>query len=141
AAKSKKIREGYLDFAAEARRHAASYTQRAQDIDGLEAAIQKQLEFVVESRQFIMDVRGFLAAVPANSGIETEKFIARINEYIAAFESAIQAIKGVSEKIGERPSASGSEPETNPKLPARKAGLGSVSNVKEYKARLSQLKR
>lgn len=139
AVRSRTLKEAYADFSAEARKHAGTYTKRAKDVEELEKAIQKQLEFVVESREFISDMRGFLAAVPANSGLATERWVARINEYIAAFESAIKAIKGVSEKIAEpAPSA---DPAGGKKPAPRQAHSGRATTLDEYSARLAELKR
>lgn len=140
-AKSKQIREGYLDFAMEARKHADSYTQRAKDVEGMEAAIEKQLEFVTESRDFILEVNGFLAAVPTSSGIETQKFVARINEYISAFESAISAIKKVSDKISEQPRTPTPDPDAKKKASPRQAQGGTVMSDDEYRTRVAALKR
>lgn len=128
--KSNILQQNYADFASQSHKMAESYVGRAKGIDGLEADLAKRMEFVVESRVFISDVQGFLAAVPTQGGVETERLIGRINAYIDAFQGAISAMKGVANKIVE--------PGTNatPTLP----NPHSTSSIQLYRQRLQQIR-
>jgi hypothetical protein len=100
------IKTGYADFASEARKLAAKYESQAAGIGGLEGELVQKMAVVHESRQFIADVRELLKAIPTSHGIETEKFVARLNIYISVLRQAIDTMKGAADKIGEPPSQS-----------------------------------
>ena len=139
--KSTFLKEAYADFAAEARKLAGAYEAKAAGIGGLESEVAKKMEFVHESREFILDVRGFLEAIPADHGLETERLIARINQYIEVFQDAINAIKGVADKIGEQPQPTTPDPARAEPAPLTR-GKTTVSpiSIEDYRQRLAALK-
>lgn len=102
-AQSTILKEAYSDTASEARKLATAYEGKAKTVDALEAEIQKRMEFVAESRMFISDVRNFLATIPPEHGLETEKLVQRLNQYVQVFKEAVQALQGVADKIGDQP--------------------------------------
>lgn len=54
-----------------------------------------------ESRELVKDVADLLAAIPAENGLETGKFVARLNGYREVFEQTLKAILDITKKIGE----------------------------------------
>ncbi|HEY1065788.1 MAG TPA: hypothetical protein VGE52_06755, partial [Pirellulales bacterium] len=97
--------------------------------------------FVHESRIFISDVRGLLAAIPTNHGLKTEQLVQRLNRYIEVFQEAVKAIKGVSGKISERPQPTPTEPPSARPTPTAAASLPPAATVDEFRQRLAAAKR
>lgn len=95
------IKTGYADFASEARKLAANYESQAAGVGGLEAELAQKMALVYESQQFIADVRELLKAIPTSHGIETQKFVERLNVYISVLRQAIDAMKGAADRISE----------------------------------------
>ena len=108
------IKTGYADFASEARKMATKFESQAAGIGGLEGELAQKMALVYESQQFIADVRELLKAVPTSHGIETEKFVARLNVYISVLRQAIDTMKGAADRIGEPQSPT---PEPGPQVP------------------------
>lgn len=104
--KSSQLQEAYADFASHARKLARSFADQAQGLDGVEVEVAKRIEFVRESREFISDVQGLLAAIPTQGGVETERLVTRINQYTDGLVQAINAMRGIADKIGEPSSKS-----------------------------------
>lgn len=143
--KSMLLKEAYADFAAEARKLAGVYEAKAKSIDALEASIAQKMEFVVESREFIQDARELLAAIPTDNGLQTEKMVARLNKYLEVFQEAIKTIRGVTEQIGDSPTAEPRSPAAvkpprtlSQQTPDRPAAPLSIA---QYRASLAALKR
>ncbi len=113
--KSSQLQEAYADFASHARKLARSFADQAQGLDGVEVEVAKRIEFVKESREFIADVQGLLAAIPTQGGVETERLVTRINQYTDGLVQAINAMRGIADKIGEPASkALPASPNPNP---------------------------
>lgn len=138
--KSTILKEAYADLATQARTLATSYEAKAKDIDGLEAGIAKKIEFVRESRVFISDVRELLDAIPADHGLQTEKLVQRLNQYIQGFEEAVKAIKGVADKIGGEARPATPDPGKAKPLSRNHAPQAPIS-IDEYRQRLAALNR
>ena len=140
--KSTLLKEAYADLATQARTLASSYEAKSKEIDGLEAGIVKKIEFVRESRVFIGDVRELLDAIPADHGLQTEKLVQRLNQYIQGFEEAVKAIKGVADKIGGEGRPATPDPNNAKPKPLSQIHdpLAPIS-IEEYRQRLAALKR
>lgn len=137
--KSSLLQQNYADFAAQSRTMADAYIQRVKGIDGLELELAKRMEFVVESRTFISDVQGFLAAVPTQGGAETERLIGRINVYVDAFQEAISAMKGVANKIVEPGTGTAKPGAASPA--GQPASPNPTDAIDAYRAKLKDLRK
>ena len=147
--KSTILKEASADMAAEARKLATAYEAKAKSIDGVEASIEAKMEFVIESREFIADVRELLSAIPTDHGLQTEKLVDQLNKYVEVFQEAVKTLQGVTQQIGEGRSADhnsspGSFPRVQPSKPLSQSApvepQGSLT-VADYRARLTALKR
>jgi hypothetical protein len=148
--KSTILKEASADMAAEARKLATSYEMKAKAVDGIEAGIEAKMEFVIESREFIADVRELLSAIPTDHGLQTEKLIDQLNKYVEVFQEAVKTLQGVTQQISEgrsetTPPSPGNSPRVQPSKPLSSsspsiAPTGALS-IADYRTKLAALKR
>lgn len=121
------IQKTYADFAAQTRKLAAAYEKRAQGVDELESVVQEKIEFVRESRDFIHDVKAIWDTIPAESGLETERLVERLNRYVDSFQEAVRTMRNVADKIVE-PTSKTPTQVMKPTTQASSNAKGSVSH-------------
>jgi len=100
ATESTFLKEAYADFAGQSRKLATKYEAKAKSVKGLEGDIAGSMKEVRESKNFIVDIREFLRAIPTDNGKDTAVLVARINEYVANLKQAIGQIQKVANEIG-----------------------------------------
>lgn len=128
--KNVEIQQLYFDFITHARKLASHYANQAKGIDGIERTLGEQIAFVKESREFIADVKGLLEAIPSDGGVELEKLVERINQYIDAFRKTIDTMHGITEKIAHPSNPKSSSERSSPS----KGSAKSAPNPESSKA-------
>jgi len=134
------LKASYADFSAMVRKMARSYETRSKSMDGIEANMEKQIGFVRESRTFIKDVKELLDGLPTENGLETEKWVERVNTYIESFQKVVHLIKETGAKIGEEPTTP-----TRVRKPAgdqagNSAPAAPITSAADYRARVAGLR-
>jgi hypothetical protein len=133
------LKAAYADLSSEARQLGSTFGQRAKSVDGVEREMSEKMSLVYESQVFISDARELLNAIPTDHGFESEKLLNQLNKYISTMQDAINALKGVTKKIGEdgKPSSKPYQPEQA----GAPAPTGPTLTLKEYGRTVSDLRR
>jgi hypothetical protein len=132
----------YADFASASRSLAKKYEEKSSAMATQQREIERQMAFVGKSREFIKDVKSFLAAVPATEeGVEVEVFCKRLNAYIKAFQTSVELLKGMATQLGDekQPHKASSGPDES--KAAAKQPLAKPLTPREYQRRLTALRR
>lgn len=134
------LKASYADFSAMVRKMARGYESRSKSMDGTEANMEKQIGFVRESRTFIQDVKELLDGLPTENGLETEKWVERVNTYIESFQKVVHLIKETGTKIGEEPTAPTRVPHPAGDPAAARSPRTPISSAADYRARVAALR-
>jgi hypothetical protein len=134
------LKEHYVDFAKSAKSLARTYATRVKEIDAQEVQTAKKIVFVERSIRFVDDVHRFLEVIPAtNEGVEVQRYIKRINEYIHVFHETFNLLKGTVDKIAE-PQPGPSPGEQQRKVPQVSEAIAQPLTFAEYRAGLAALR-
>jgi hypothetical protein len=137
---SEQLKAAYADGSAMVRKMARGYETRSKSTDGTEANMEKQIGFVRESRTFIQDVKELLDVLPTEKGLETEKWVERVNTYIESFQNVVHLIKETGTKLGEEPTT----PTRVQKPAGEQAGNSTprapITSAADYRARVAALR-
>lgn len=136
------LKSHYADFASASRKLAKKYEDKSSQMATQQLEIEWQMEFVGKSREFIKDVKSFLATVPATEeGLEVEVFCKRLNDYIHAFQASVKLLKSMGDQLGEE-----KQPPKSSTGPAESSAAAKQPSVRsltpdEYQRRLAALRR
>jgi hypothetical protein len=134
------LKEQYADFAKSAKTLAKTYAARLKKLDADETQIAKKITLVERAIPFVDDVQRFLDVIPASKeGLEVERYVKRVNEFIRVFGEALTLIKGTVNDIAE-PQPSPSPGEQQRKVPQVSEATAQPLTFAEYRAGLASLR-
>jgi hypothetical protein len=134
------LREQYADFAKIANKLAKHYAERLKKLDALEIDTAKKMALVERSVPFCNDLERFVDALPATKeGLEVERLVKRINDFITVFGEALDHIKSTCNTIAE-PEPARSPGEQQRELPKVGEAATQPISLSEYRAGLDSLR-